>query len=420
MAWNQTVITDAGAALLSASIAGTELIISSAVGGTGLTDEDDMKGMTQLHEQKQILSLTRLDRLDGASRIRFQIKNADVSTAYQLQQVGIYGKLQGDSDETLLLVVQDETGIEIPAASTVEDFLVEMYVVVSITNEAEITIVSDQAALVSQAEFNVLKAEIEETYLEKNAVVNNRTTTEEGFALDARQGKALQDGLDTLNNNKLSKGGGTMTGPLRIKTNGITDGTTPAADTFGQIVEFLDSSEDARLGAAMPFASAAGRQGFFIVGYRSVGGTRVSNGLSLLVDSAGNPFVNLEQAAWLSALGLSDSGWTNASFSIDFKNFGTTNLLRYRKIGKIVQITGACSPRNDIEANAPAKTIFTLPAGYRPDQYIYARCQGSGVNTWLCSISPEGEVTISRYGAASYAAAPADTWLPMSVVFLAS
>ena len=199
MAWSQSVITDAGAALLSASVAGTELVISSAVGGTGLTDEDDMKGMTQLHEQKQILSLTRLDRLDGATRIRFQIKNVGVSTAYQLQQVGIYGKLQGDSDETLLLVVQDETGVEIPAASTVEDFLVEMYVVVSITNEAVITIETDQAALVSQAEFNVLKAEIAETYLEKDAVVNNRTTTEEGFALDARQGKALQDGLDTLN-----------------------------------------------------------------------------------------------------------------------------------------------------------------------------------------------------------------------------
>ena len=31
--------------------------------------------------------------------------------------------------------------------------------------------------------------------------VNNRTTTEEGFGLDARQGKLIQDELDQLNTN---------------------------------------------------------------------------------------------------------------------------------------------------------------------------------------------------------------------------
>ena len=31
--------------------------------------------------------------------------------------------------------------------------------------------------------------------------VNNRTTTEEGFGLDARQGKLIQDKLDELNTN---------------------------------------------------------------------------------------------------------------------------------------------------------------------------------------------------------------------------
>lgn len=227
MAWNTSAVTDAGAELLSASLAGTELVISSVAGGVGLTDEADLKSMTQLRDRRQTLSLVRLERVSGAVQIRFQIKNNTVETGYQLQQIGIYGKLAGDTAETLLLVVQDEAGIAIPAASAVDDFLAEMYVVLAISNTANISITVDPASVVSAADFAVLEAEVEalhdtatttsdglmsaadkaalddvsSTYLPTENVVNNQTTTAEGYALDARQGKILGDEIDTLNSN---------------------------------------------------------------------------------------------------------------------------------------------------------------------------------------------------------------------------
>lgn len=224
---------------------------------------------------------------------------------------------------------------------------------------------------------------------------------------------------------KLSLAGGTMTGRIRMLSTGITDGTQPSANTFGLPVEFVDSSGTTRIGAVQPFASAAGRQGLFLAGYQTVNGTAVVNSISLLVDEDGNQFVNLTNAdAWLTALGLSDSGWqvvgtTAVPFGSGFKNYGTTNLLRFRKVGKVVQVTGIVTTTALISSDAAAKTIFTLPSAYRPaDQFIYIRCQGSGTNTWLCSISQDGPVAISRYGTTTASDIPIDAWLPISATFL--
>jgi len=221
--------------------------------------------------------------------------------------------------------------------------------------------------------------------------------------------------------NKLSTAGGTMTGRIYMKSSNITDGEPPSANTFGLPLEFDDSTGSTRIGAVQPFASSAGRQGLFLSGYRN----GVSNSISLLVDSDGNGYVNVSSPdAWLAALGLADSGWqsvgtTAAPWGSGFANFGTTNLLRYRKVGKLVEITGICTTTAAISSDAAAKTIFTLPTAYCPaDQYFYIRCQGSGVNTWLCSISQDGAVAISRYGTTAASEVPVGAWLPISVTFL--
>lgn len=112
-----------------------------------------------------------------------------------------------------------------------------------------------------------------------------------------------------------------------------------------------------------------------------------------------------------------DSGYQNAVYETGFQDYGDTNLLRYRRTGNTVEIIGACTPTAEIEAGAAAQTIFTLPAGYRPTQYVYAVCQGSGQNRWLCSISPAGTVAASRYGTTASIAIPTGAWLTMTVTF---
>ena len=55
-------------------------------------------------------------KVSPARRVSIQITAGQ--TAYICHQVGVYGKLDTGPDETLLMVVQDDRGVEIPAAST--------------------------------------------------------------------------------------------------------------------------------------------------------------------------------------------------------------------------------------------------------------------------------------------------------------
>lgn len=57
-------------------------------------------------------------------------------------------------------------------------------------------------------------------------------------------------------------------------------------------------------------------------------------------------------------------------------------------------------------------------SGFRPSMRKEILCQGSGKNSWLLTISDEGEVSFSRYGTNTYNDANSSTWLPFHVVFL--
>lgn len=113
-----------------------------------------------------------------------------------------------------------------------------------------------------------------------------------------------------------------------------------------------------------------------------------------------------------------DSGWTNATLTSDFANYASANLLRYRKIGKIVTLTGVIRPTGTITGSSDTVVICTLPSGYRPAQVVHVLCQGSSKYSWLLIINSGGNVTFSRYGSSgSYVDALSTSWLPLHATF---
>lgn len=62
-------------------------------------------------------------------------------------------------------------------------------------------VATDAANGLMSAEDKAALDNVPTTYLKKENVVNNLTTTVEGYALDARQGKDMKDSLDELNGN---------------------------------------------------------------------------------------------------------------------------------------------------------------------------------------------------------------------------
>lgn len=121
-----------------------------------------------------------------------------------------------------------------------------------------------------------------------------------------------------------------------------------------------------------------------------------------------------------------DSGWKTPSISSSLSVYGSDsyNAIKYRKVGKVVDICGAVSPASTSTlANGDAVTVFTLPQAYRPSYTRTYVCHGSERDVFMVQVQSDGGVTISRYRSTTstsnaYPTSVATTnWLPISVTF---
>lgn len=109
-----------------------------------------------------------------------------------------------------------------------------------------------------------------------------------------------------------------------------------------------------------------------------------------------------------------DSGWITPELTEKFTvgALASDVVIRYRKVGNVVEINGVTSPTQDLNTNNE-HTIFTLPEGFRPDQIRYFHCQGAVMNVCLIIVRPNGTVTLSRYGINNK-----DTMTPSGIAFV--
>ena len=158
MSWEKSSYTKAGAALLSESLSGGTLTITRAVSGTGvvktdLSEETAVSGDT--HELTLLSIKAVQDGSQSARKVSIQIPCAD--SAYIMHQIGVYGRPNYSSEDTLLFLMQDERGIEVPAASSNAEFEIEVDALLAISNRAKIDITLDPQM---KALIRLMRAEI--------------------------------------------------------------------------------------------------------------------------------------------------------------------------------------------------------------------------------------------------------------------
>ena len=115
-----------------------------------------------------------------------------------------------------------------------------------------------------------------------------------------------------------------------------------------------------------------------------------------------------------------DSGWIEPTINTVFNVYQNkaVNKVKYRKIGKRVEIYGIITPASEISDTSTYTNIFTLPAAYRPPHDgIVKLCQGTGMNRWMLRVDSYGVVSFSRYGTTAFVACPAGAWLPFFVSY---
>lgn len=196
MSWNNSLYTNVGTNMMSEVLSGATMTITKAVGGAGTTAAESLAALTDVKDQKQTLKILGIEDAtdstgnDAGKRIKIQITNEDVETGYILHQVGIYAKL-ADGNETLLIIMQDDRGVEIPSHAENSDFEIELYGIMAISNLANISVTVDPNAVASVAMVNKEIADTKKAFDDK---------------LTAQK----QEAAETY----VPLSGGTMTGPL--------------------------------------------------------------------------------------------------------------------------------------------------------------------------------------------------------------
>lgn len=197
MSWEKSSYTKAGAALLSESLSGGALTITRAASGTGSVDTD-LSAETAVSGDTHELSLLGIETVtdDGKTARKVSIQATGAADTYVMHQIGVFGVLN-DGAETLLFIMQDERGIEVPAASTNSEFSFEIAVLLAVSAEANMSIAVDPQV---QALMKLVKAEIEKHNADADAHAATITAavsaavknlSESGEILNEEQVKAL-------------------------------------------------------------------------------------------------------------------------------------------------------------------------------------------------------------------------------------
>jgi len=150
MGWADSVVTKTGIYLLNESLAGYALTIRHGAGGAGLLDPAELEDAAALSDPKQTFSICGVENVEGGKRVRIQITNRDVEEAYILHQIGVFARLDYQEEDSLLFLMQDSRGVQIPSREENPEFLLEIYAILAINNAADIRVNIDASTVVSE------------------------------------------------------------------------------------------------------------------------------------------------------------------------------------------------------------------------------------------------------------------------------
>lgn len=197
MSWEKSSYTKAGAALLSESLSGGALTITRAVSGTGSVDTD-LSAETAVSGDTHELSLLGIETVtdDGKTARKVSIQATGAADTYVMHQIGVFGVLN-DGAETLLFIMQDERGVEIPASGTNANFAFDVDILLAVSNKANIslTVAPQVQALMKLVEAEIKKhnADVDAHAATITAAVSAavKNLSESGEILNEEQVKAL-------------------------------------------------------------------------------------------------------------------------------------------------------------------------------------------------------------------------------------
>jgi len=161
--WSDAVITNAGKTLLSQWAAGgATLTITGAKIGSGTVTAASLMAQTALAAEKQSMSIVNSETVAGGVRLKLQLTSVGVTTGYTGNQIGIWAKL-GSGSEILMAIYQDSSGITVPTAAEMADFVFTFYAMLQMSNTGTISVTLDTSAVVTRSTLDAELAKVKIT-----------------------------------------------------------------------------------------------------------------------------------------------------------------------------------------------------------------------------------------------------------------
>lgn len=233
------VATDAGISLQLRNMSGEQLEFKKLEVGSGQYGQDEataeaLRKRTTLKAKKQQFGISSIDVSSDKTTLILSsmITNTDLKEGYTIRELGLYARIKDQPDtECLVSVSLAEIEDEIPPYNSDPEsrILMKYQFAVSDSDTVSLSYEHDPVALVEDVDAKVarllektktIQSELENVKKEllgvvkQTAIVNNNTTTEAGFALDARQANPNIEGTMAANilqlNNDLSDINGRM------------------------------------------------------------------------------------------------------------------------------------------------------------------------------------------------------------------
>ena len=154
MSWNSSAYTTLGSSMLTEALSGKRMTFTRAVGGAGTVQASELPNATEVADQKQSLILASSEMTgegdDAAYKIKIQISNNGLQQGYTLHQIGIYAKLDDSDSDALAVIFQDDHGFEIQPEVAMNNFLMEFFGVLAISNTAQIYLTADPNTIATE------------------------------------------------------------------------------------------------------------------------------------------------------------------------------------------------------------------------------------------------------------------------------
>ena len=175
MSW-YGVLTDIGKTTIeNFLVSGVEMNLNVAKLGTGTVPSADMRARTSLVNEVGTGDIVGKSGTNNGALVQVSISPAN--DRFILKEIGLFVTL-ADESEVMVAYYNNTDGVEIPDVDDFPDFNYTVYCLLDLINSSDLAVeISTNAYLTSQNIKNDLEAE----------------STDEGYALDYRQGKALDD-----------------------------------------------------------------------------------------------------------------------------------------------------------------------------------------------------------------------------------